>query len=195
VALTVGPASAGATLRKALASGADSAIHIQSDVLIGADLVQTAHAIAAALTTSGFDLVIAGNESTDGRGGVVPAMVAELLGLPHLTFLDSVAIEPDRVSGDRAAGHSLVSVTSTLPAVVSVTEQAAEPRFATLRGIMKAKKKRIDALAEADLPGAQSSTSVLSVTVRPPKDAGVTIVDDGTAGEALAVFLRDRTLI
>ena len=202
VALTLGPASASVTLRKALALGADSALHVQDDRLAGADIAQTARALALALTTSGFDLVIAGNESTDGRGGVVPAMIAELLGLPHLTNLDSVTIEPDRVSGDRNSGRGLQSVTSTLPAIVSVTERAAEPRFATFRGIMKAKKKKIDdlsavevGLAGPDVPGAQAATRVVAIAVRPTKTAGVTIVDDGTAGEQLAAFLSDTKLI
>lgn len=204
VALTVGPDSATATLRKALALGADSAIHVQADLLIGADVVQTARAIAAALTTSGFDLVIAGNESTDGRGGVVPAMVAELLGIPHLTFLDSVTVGVDRVSGERNTGQSVVSVTSPLPAVASVTERAAEPGFPTFRGIMKAKKKKIDTLTAADVglteagggaTGAQASTRVLTVAERATKAAGVTIVDDGTAGDQLATFLFDGKLI
>lgn len=202
VALTVGPAAAADTLRKALAMGADSAIHVQSDLLSGADIVQTARAIAAAVTTSGCDLIVAGNESTDGRGGVVPAMVAELLALPHLTFLDSVVIATDQVSGVRNAGDSMVSVTTPLPALVSVTERAAEPRFATFRGIMKAKKKRIELLTDADVgligpdaPGAQPSTRVLGVTARPTKGAGIRIVDDGTAGEQLAAFLFDRKLI
>lgn len=202
VALTVGPGSSSLTVRKALALGADSAVHVQDDLLAGADTVQTARAIALALTTSGFDLVIAGNESTDGRGGVVPAMVAELLELPHLTNLDSVNIEADRVSGDRNTGQGLQSVTATLPAVVSVTERAAEPRFATFRGIMKAKKKKVDDLSAGDLglttpetPGARAATRVLSIAVRPTKTAGVTIVDDGTAGEQLVAFLSDTKLI
>jgi electron transfer flavoprotein beta subunit len=202
VALTVGPASANDTLRKALAMGADSAVHVQNDRLAGADILQTARAIASALTAIGFDLVIAGNESTDGRGGVVPAMVAELLGVPHLTHLDALTIGPESISGERNNGQSVLTVTSGFPAVASVTERAADPRFATFRGIMKAKKKRVDAptaaevgLAEADSPAAHAATKVIQVSVREPKQPGITIVDDGTAGEQLATFLRERKLI
>ncbi|MGC8000462.1 electron transfer flavoprotein subunit beta/FixA family protein, partial [Salmonella enterica] len=87
---TMGPESAKESLRKGLAMGADSAVHVVDDALAGSDMVRTSRVLAAALQQTGFDLVIAGNETTDGRGGVVPAMVAELLGVPHLTHLDQV---------------------------------------------------------------------------------------------------------
>src|SRR5690625_4908913 len=79
IALSVGPESANGALRKALAMGATSAVHILDDALIGADLTLTAEVLAAALKRIGFDLVLAGNESTDGTGGVIPSMLGELL--------------------------------------------------------------------------------------------------------------------
>ena len=89
VVLSMGPTSVTASLRKGLSLGADSAVHVLDDALAGADLGWTAAVLAAALTKSGYDLIIAGNESTDGRGGVIPAMVAEHLSLPapHLPGL------------------------------------------------------------------------------------------------------------
>src|SRR5690606_34185034 len=102
IALGVGPKGATDTLRKALAMGADSAVHVLDDGIAGADMAFTATVIAAAAQRTGFDVIIAGNESTDGRGGAIPAMIAEKLGLPQLTYLDSVELSGDSVSGVRA---------------------------------------------------------------------------------------------
>ena len=101
VAVTMGPAQATDALRKSLAMGADRAIHVVDDALAGADLMVTATVLAAALRPEGFDLVIAGNESTDGRGGVLPALLAELLGLPLLSALRTVRLTDTEVSGAR----------------------------------------------------------------------------------------------
>lgn len=201
IALTVGPASAKDVLRKALAMGADSAIHIVDDQLAGADLILTARVIAAALTKAGFDLVIAGNEATDGRGGVIPALVAEYLGVRQATYLDSVTITSDSVSGERGTENGSMSVRATLPAIISVTEQSAEPRFPNFKGIMRAKKKPVVvwSLGDLGIDAASSADSghsvVLSSRQRPARTAGTKIVDDGTAGVALADFLAAGHLI
>jgi electron transfer flavoprotein beta subunit len=96
----MGPAST--ALHKALVIGATTAVHIVDDSLAGADITVTAAVLSAAVARSAFDLVIADNESTDGRGGVVPAMIAEYLGVPHLTSLDSVDISAAGVDGVRS---------------------------------------------------------------------------------------------
>lgn len=197
VALAVGPKGATDTLRKALAMGADSAVHIVDDGLSGADMALTADVIAAAVQRTGFDVVIAGNESTDGRGGAIPAMLAEKLGLPQLTYLDTVELTSDSVRGERATEYGTLEVSSALPAVVSVTERAAEPRFPNFKGIMSAKKKPLETLGLGDLgvsaPGARSV--VTSVAERPERSAGTKIVDDGTAAAQLVDFLASNRLI
>src|ERR687883_327422 len=92
--LTVGPSSATDAIRKALSMGADKAVHLSDEALHGSDAVQTARALAKAIQTVGkFDLVIAGNEASDGRTGAIPAMVADLLGLPALTHAQELAVE------------------------------------------------------------------------------------------------------
>src|SRR5690606_29574270 len=108
--LTVAPEGATASIRKSLAMGAGSATHVVDDALVGADLGLTAEVLAAALKTQGFDLVIAGNLSTDGSGGVMAAMLAELLELPHVTGLDSVKLTESTVSGSRAVDGGVQQV-------------------------------------------------------------------------------------
>ena len=196
VAVSVGPADAKDVLRKALAMGADSAIHVLDDGLVGADVLQTSRALAAAIRKLAPDLVIAGNESTDGRGGVVPAMIAEALGQPSVTFLGSVDITEDSVSGTRSDEYGSTVLRASLPAVVSVTEGSAEPRFPNFKGIMSAKKKPLEVWSIGDLAvDATTATTVLSVTERPARTAGTKIVDKGDAGQQLADFLAAGHLI
>lgn len=199
VALSMGPESAAATLRKALAAGASSAVHVLDDALLGADLGLTAEVLAAAARRIGFDLVLAGNASTDGSGGVVPAMVAELLGVPQLTNLDAVELADGAVSGRRASDGGILDVTAPLPAVASVTEQLPDPRLPNFKGIMAAKKKPFETLSLAEL-GVEASLDaprsiMLSVAQRPARAAGEKIVDAGDAGEKIAEFLVKNHLV
>lgn len=192
--LTMGPQAARPTVRKALATGADSAVHVVDDALAGADLALTAEVLAAALRHTGFDLVIAGDASTDGAGGAVPAMVAEHLDVPHLTALTTAQITAGAVSGTRAVAGGTAHVSAELPAVVSVTEAFPDARLPKLRGIMAAKKKPYRTLGLADLGvdpagGDRARSVVVSVAERPARAAGVKIVDEGDAGEQLAEFL------
>lgn len=201
VLLSMGPDSVTAALRKGLSLGADAAVHVLDDALAGADLGRTATVLAAALSQTGFDLIVAGNESTDGRGGVLPAMVAEHLGLPHLTYLESVEIGGDRVAGVRGTEGGTMRIHAGLPAIISVTERSPEVRFPNFKGILSAKKKPLTVLSLADLglsagdldPAGRSV--VVSTTERPARTAGTKIVDDGTAGEQLAEFLAAGHLI
>jgi electron transfer flavoprotein beta subunit len=202
VVLTMGPSSAKDMLRKALALGADSAVHVLDDRLAGADVTWTAAVIAAALTRTGFDLVIAGDESTDGRGGVVPAMIAEHLGVAHATHLDSMVIDVHEVSGERSTENGSMTLHASLPAVVSVTEQSAEARFPTFKNIIRAKKKPVTVLSLADLGldpvtsfAGTGRSSVLTAAARPARAGGTKIVDSGTAGTELAEFLAAARLI
>ncbi|MCG2623416.1 electron transfer flavoprotein subunit beta/FixA family protein [Arthrobacter sp. I2-34] len=201
-AVTMGPVRAVEALRKALAMGADSAVHICDDTLAGSDAMQTSEVLAAALAGRDFDLVIAGNESTDGRTAAVPAMLAERLGMAQLTFLRTVTVSGGSVSGERMTGNGYVEAQAPLPAVVSVTEQSAEPRFPKFRGIMAAKKKPLQTLtlAELGLPGGEAGgenswSRVLDVTARPARTAGTVVTDDGTAGTQVAEYLAAAKLI
>ncbi|MGC0252266.1 electron transfer flavoprotein subunit beta/FixA family protein [Pseudactinotalea sp. Z1748] len=199
VVMTMGPEAAKESLRKGLAMGADSAVHIKDDGLVGADMVRTSGVLAAAIKQVGFDLVIAGDVSTDGGGGVVPAMVAEALGVPHLTHLDSVSITAQGVSGEREATGGVAEVRADLPAVISVTERTPEGRFPNFRGIMRARKKPTLALSLGDIAGlpeqAVTRTSVLSAAQRPAREAGVKVVDEGDGGQKLFEYLSQENLV
>jgi electron transfer flavoprotein beta subunit len=201
VVLSMGPESTTKALRKSLSMGADSAVHILDDALAGSDVGWTAGVLAAALKDSGFDLVIAGNESTDGRGGVVPAMVAEHLGLPFLGSLNSAEISEQVVSGERRGEIGTLTAHVSLPAVVSVTERSAEARFANFKGIMMAKRKPLATVSLRDLgvdPAALAGTgrSVVRTTSQSPaRTAGKKIIDEGNAGIELAEFLVAGRLI
>ncbi|WP_284752155.1 electron transfer flavoprotein subunit beta/FixA family protein [Arthrobacter sp. efr-133-R2A-120] len=198
VVLCVGPAQSTKSLRKLLSMGADSAIHVADDGLAGADASATSAALAAALSWTGYDLVVAGNESTDGRGGVVPAMVAERLGLPLLPSLGTATITSSSVSGLVGVEGGTLSVSADLPAVISVTESAAEARFPNFKGILKAKKKPLQTLGLSDL-GVGSFSPTRSVMVsangRPPRAMGRKVVDEGNAAAELADFLVAGRLI
>jgi electron transfer flavoprotein beta subunit len=197
VLLTMGPASATEVLRKGLAIGADRAIHILDDALAGSDMLRTSAVLAAALRREGFDLVITGNESTDGRGGALAAMIAEQLSLPHATSLNTVTIEADTVSGERAGEKGTRVVRAALPAIISITERNPEARFPSFKGSMRAKKKPLDTVALADLGAAEpaSRSTVLTAVQRPPRSAGRKVVDDGNAAAELAEFLTSSHLI
>jgi electron transfer flavoprotein beta subunit len=199
VVVSMGPQSAQSSVRKGLAMGAGSALQVVDDDLVGADMGLTAQVLAAAAQRVGFDLVIAGNVSTDGSGGVVPAMVAELLGVPQLTALSAVEISADAVTGTRASDGGTMRVSAPLPAVISITEALPDARFPNFKGIMAAKKKPFDTVSLADLgvdaadPEAARSI-VIGLSEKPPRQAGVKITDEGDAGQKLADFLIQNRL-
>jgi electron transfer flavoprotein beta subunit len=199
VVLTAGPESAATSLRKALAMGAHRALHIVDDGLAGADLMLTSEALAKAIESLSADLIITGNVSTDGSGAVMPALIAERLGLPAVTALDSVELVDGVVRGTRAADGGRQKVEAPLPAVISITEQLPDPRLASLKGIMAAKKKPYETLTLATLgvdPDALTPRSIMiAVAARPPRSAGVKVVDDGSAAVQLTEFLAQKGLV
>ncbi|MDI3314218.1 MAG: electron transfer flavoprotein subunit beta/FixA family protein [Mycobacterium sp.] len=201
--LTAGPERATEAIRKALSMGADKAVHLKDDGMHGSDVIQTAWALARALgTIEGTELVIAGNESTDGVAGAVPAIIAEYLGLPQLTHLRKLSVEGGKVTGERETDDGVFILEAPLPAVVSVNEKINEPRFPSFKGIMAAKKKEVTTLTLADIgvePDevglANAGSTVLSATPKPPKTAGVKIRDEGDGGIKIAEYLIAQKLI
>jgi electron transfer flavoprotein beta subunit len=200
--LSMGPAKAAESIRKALSMGADKAVHVLDDALAGSDALVTSLVLAEALKATGFDLVILGSESTDARTGVVPAMLAERLGVPQLTLAAKVDIDGGVVTVRRVTDDGYQVVTGPLPAVVSVVEKINEPRYPSFKGIMAAKKKPVQTWSLADLGvdaglvglgGARSA--VLSAVRRPARTAGQMVKDDGDGGSALADFLVAQRFI
>jgi len=201
--LTMGPDRAGEAIRKALSMGADRAVHLCDTALAGSDAVGTALALAAAIrTVDGVDLVVAGNEASDGRSAAVPAMVAEVLGVPALTHAREVTVEGSTVTVRRETDDGVTVLRAELPAVVSVGEKINEPRYPSFKGIMAAKKKPVTTLSIADagidaarVGAAGALTSVASAAPKPAKGAGEKVVDDGDGGAKVAAFLVAHKLI
>jgi electron transfer flavoprotein beta subunit len=200
--LTMGPEKAVETIRKALSMGADAAVHIVDDGLHGSDALATSYAMAQALGTVDHDLVILGVESTDARMSVLPAMLAERLGIAQLTFARKVEINAGTVKIERQTDTGYDVVEASTPAVISVVEKINEPRYPSFKGIMAAKKKPLTTLTLADagieagkvgLDG--SGTAVNDVTARPPKAAGQIVKDEGDGGSKLADFLIAQKLV
>lgn len=201
--LTAGPERATEAIRKALSMGADKGVHLLDERLHGSDMVQTGWALARALgTIEGTDLVIAGNEATDGTGGAVPAIIAEYLGLPQLTHMRKISVEGGTISGERETDEGVFTVEASLPAVVSVNEKINEPRFPSFKGIMAAKKKEVATLTlddigvGADEVGlANAGSTVLTSTPKPPKTAGEKISDEGEGGKKIAEYLVAQKIL
>jgi len=201
--LTAGPERATEAIRKALSMGADKAVHLVDDGMHGSDMVQTGWALARALgTIEGTELVIAGNEATDGTGGAVPAIIAEYLGLPQLTQLRKLTVEGGKVTGERETDEGVFGLETGLPAIVSVTEKINEPRFPSFKGIMAAKKKEVQVLTLADLGVdpetvgvANAGTTVTGSTPKPPRTAGERVSDEGDGGTKIAAYLVGQKII
>jgi electron transfer flavoprotein beta subunit len=201
--LTMGPDRSTDAIRKALSMGADKAVHLSDEALAGSDAVQTARALAKAIgTVEGVDLVVAGNEASDGRTAAVPAMVADVLGLPALTHAREITVEGSSVTVKRETDDGITTLTAELPAVVSVGEKINEPRYPSFKGIMAAKKKPVATLGLADagidaseVGLAAALTSVTSSQPKPPKSAGEKVTDEGDGGQKIAAYLVSQKLI
>ena len=202
IVVSMGPERAAETVRKALSMGVDAGVHLVDDALHGSDALATSYALASVLDGRGFDLIIFGSESTDARMSVVPAMVAERLGVAQLTFAQSVSVAGDTVTIERVTETGFDTVTATMPAVVSVVEKINEPRYPSFKGIMAAKKKPVETLGIADagldaarLGASAAWSAVVDFSARPAKAAGVIVTDDGTGGARIADFLVEQKFI
>ena len=203
VVLTMGPQDAEQAIRKSLQMGATAGVHVLDDALHGSDAPATSLVLAKAIEKiGGADLVLTGMASTDAAMSVVPAMLAERLGLPQVTFASEVTLDGGAVTIRRDGDASTESITATLPALVSVTDQINEPRYPSFKGIMAAKKKPVETWSLADLGvdagqvGLDAAwTKVSAFTKRPPREQGQVVPDEGDGGAKLAEFLTARKFI
>jgi electron transfer flavoprotein beta subunit len=202
--LVVGPEEAQSTVRKALSYGLDAGLQITDDAIAGSDALGTARVIAAALESTEFDLVVFGGQSTDARTSLVPAAVAELLGLPSLTYARYLEVDGDAVTVHREHEEGWDVVTASLPAVVSVVEAINEPRYPSFKGIMAAKSKPLETRSLADIGvspdevgAAAASATMYEFAPRPPKEAGTVVEDDGSGAAAaqLADWLVEKKFV
>ena len=205
IALCMGPESAQSTVRKALSYGLDGAIQITDPAVHGSDAAATARVLAAALKDEEFDLVIMGNQSSDARTMLLPAMLAEYLDLPALTYVRKLEVDGTKFTAQRETSSGYVVVETEGPAIVSVVEAINEPRYPSFKGIMAAKSKPLTTKSLSDLGvdagevGLENSwTKIVEATPRPPKEAGEKVEDDGSGtvgAQALAEFLASKKFI
>jgi electron transfer flavoprotein beta subunit len=184
VLVSMGPEKARDAIRKGLSMGADRGILVTDAELAGADALLTARVLAAALSGEEPDLVICATESYDGSTGMVPPMLAELLGVPQLTFAKEVEVDGQQVTVHRQTEDGYQVIEGALPCLVTVTAGIAEPRYASLKGIMAARSKEVKVLSLADLSieRGRPAETVESVVDAPTREAGEIVEDDGTVG-------------
>ncbi|WP_018655379.1 electron transfer flavoprotein subunit beta/FixA family protein [Actinomadura flavalba] len=200
--VTMGPDKATDSIRKSLAMGADKAVHLVDDALVGSDALQTSYAIQQVLGRTGFDLVVLGSESTDARTGVLAAMLAERLGVPQLSLANKVEINGSAITIQRQTDSGYDKVEASLPAVVSVVEKINEPRYPSFKGIMAAKKKPVESLSIADagidagqVGLANASTEVVDFNEAPPRAQGQIVTDEGDGGSKIAEYLASKKFV
>jgi electron transfer flavoprotein beta subunit len=210
-ALCVGPARAEDAVRKALQMGVDRGVHVVDDAIAGSDAVATSLVLAKAVEKLGaalddgqrVDIVMGGLASTDAGMSVIPAMLAERLGLPQVTLASVVERQGDQVRIKRDGDTATEVIGATLPIVLSVTDQSGEARYPSFKGIMAAKKKALETWSLADLgvePGqvglSVAWSQVEETTARPPRTSGEIVKDeDGSGATALTEFLASKKFI
>jgi electron transfer flavoprotein beta subunit len=200
--VSMAPNSETSGLRTALAMGAAKAILVSDPSLAGSDALGTAKVLAAAIKRAEPDLIIAATESTDGYTGTLPVQVAEILGLPSVTFSKKVTVSEGKVHVERQTEAGYDEVEVTLPALITVTAGVVEPRYPSFKGIMAAKGKPVDQVTVADLgvdSGAVGSggagQEVVSVQPAEARQAGEIVVDEGDAHEKIVAFLEQLKVI
>jgi electron transfer flavoprotein beta subunit len=204
IAVTMGPESAVRALHKAVALGADRSVQLTDTALAGSDVCATGYALAKVLEAESPDLVLLGQQSDDGECYTIGAVVADHLQMPSLTQVIKIDVVDGKLRCERQAEYGYDTVEVELPAVISVGDAINEPRYPSLKAIMGAKKKPLDARASGDV-GIEASavgesgskTAVLALNPPPAKQAGEIIEDEDT-NETVAkimAWLEERKLI
>jgi electron transfer flavoprotein beta subunit len=202
VLVSLGPAKAGESLRKALAMGADRVVLVTDDAAAGSDLLGTTKALAAALEREAADLVLFGQQASDSDGAVLWAAVADKLRRPVISQVAELTLSDGKVRGKRQTEFGYDVIEAPLPAVVAVSDAINEPRYPSLKGIMGAKSKPQETVSLSDLGlngdevgEAGKRTEVYAVGEPPPRGDSLKIEDDGGAAEKIVEYLSERKLI
>jgi electron transfer flavoprotein beta subunit len=202
VVVSLGPARALDSLRKALAMGADRALLVSDDAAAGSDLVATSRVLAKALEREAPDLVLFGQQSSDSDGAVLWAAVAERLRLPTISQAAELTISEGTATVKRQTEFGYDRISTPLPAVVAVSDAINEPRYPSLKGIMGAKSKPQETVSVTDLGlaaelvgEAGSPTEVLALNEPPPRGESRKIEDDGSAAQQILDFLAEQKLV
>ena len=202
VVVSLGPEKALESLRKALAMGADRALLVSDDAAAGSDLLATSRALAAALEREEADLILFGQQSSDGDGAVLWAAVSDRLRRPMVSQVAELKVEGAELTGKRQTEFGYDVIAAPLPAVVAVSDAINEPRYPSLKGIMGAKSKPQETVSlsdlgvEADRAGEQGSrTEVYALNDPPARADSKKIEDDGNAAQAILDFLAEKRLV
>jgi electron transfer flavoprotein beta subunit len=202
VVVTLGPAKAADSLRKALAMGADRALQISDEGAAGSDLVATSRVLAKALERESADLILFGQQASDSDGAVLWAAIAERLRRPVVSQAAELSLQGGTLSVKRQTEFGYDVIEAPLPAVVAVSDAINEPRYPSLKGIMGAKKKPFDTVSLADLGvdsgdagEAGSKTEVLALSDPPSRGDARKIEDAGNAAQAIVDFLAEKRLV
>lgn len=200
--LSVGPESAAANIRTALAMGADDGILICDPSLEKSDPQMTARVIATALKDLRFELIIAGNRAVDDDGYYVPTAVAERLDIPILPAVVRQEISDGKIRCEQTVQDGSIVVETHLPALITTQRGLNEPRYPSLSNIMKAKKKAVQVKTLADIGLSQEEfrpemlkTRIASLAYPPGRNAGKAVIEGETAEEkaaGLMDLLRDK---
>ncbi len=197
ILVSMGPERAKDAIRKGLSMGADRGVLITDPELAGADALLTARALAAAIKLEEADLVICSTESYDGSTGMVPPMLAELLGVPQLTFAKKVEVDGSNIKVHRQTGDGYEVVEAATPALITVTAGIAEPRYASLKGIMAARSKEIKQISLGDLgiEKGEPAETIEGLADAAIRKAGAVIEDDGTAVDRIMQVLVEAKVV
>jgi electron transfer flavoprotein beta subunit len=197
ILVSMGPERAKDAIRKGLSMGADRGVLISDEQLAGADVLLTARALAAAIKPEQPDLVICATESYDGSTGMVPPMLAELLGLPQLTIAKKVEIDGSTIKVQRQTADGYQVVEASIPALITVTAGIAEPRYASLKGIMAARSKEIKQVGLGDLgiERGEPGETIEGIADAEARKAGAIIEDDGTAVDRIIQVLAQAKVV
>ncbi len=202
VLVSMGPARALESMRKGLAMGADRAVLVSDDAAAGADLVATSYVLAKALERENPDLVLFGQQATDGDGAVLWAAVADRLRMPVISQISELEVTGGQVTAKRQTEFGYDKIGTALPAVLAVSDALNEPRYPSLKGIMGAKKKPQDVLSLADIGAeagraglAGSRTTVNALNDPPSRGDNQKIDDDGSGAQKIMEYLMERKLV
>ncbi|HEY1389024.1 MAG TPA: electron transfer flavoprotein subunit beta/FixA family protein [Ktedonobacterales bacterium] len=202
IVLCMGPETATDTIRKALAMGVDRGVLVTDTALAGSDAVATARVLAAALQNIGFDLALFGSAAADSYGGIVPSAIAELLGLPLLSFATKLDVDGTTAKIERAAEVGYNVVEAQTPALVSVMKSINEPRYPSMKGIMQSKKKPIDTMSLTHLgidaskvgAGASGEKALSAEKIATQRKGEIYMGNEGAA-ERVVAFLAEQKVL
>lgn len=188
--ISLGDDDAVKALRNALAMGADNAVHIKWPG--GLDMLGIAKTLANALKDGGYDMIFAGKQAIDDDCASIGVMVAELLDLPHVSAIHSLEVEEGKLTAERAFEGGVEKFELPLPALITAEKGLNEPRYASLKGIMMAKKKKI---TEIDAEAMDPSVNVVDLNYPPARPPGKVVGEGAEAVPELVKLLKEEAKV